>query len=93
MRRITQRIYRGYRARPLAAAAAPRRQTLAASGTRAWRLTFDVGRTEGDESMPEDWAASGARMAFSVDVEVSADDASSKDSEVGRGAPRCGSVE
>ncbi len=54
--------------------------------SRAWRLTFDVGRTEGDESMPEDWAASGARMAFSVDVEVSADDASSKDSEVGRGA-------
>ena len=39
---------------------------------RSWRLTFDVGRTEGDESMPDDWAASGARMAFSVDVEVSA---------------------
>jgi hypothetical protein len=53
---------------------------------RSWRLTFDVGRTEGDESMPDDWAASGARMAFSVDVEVSADDASSKDNEVGRGA-------
>ena len=53
---------------------------------RSWRLTFDVGRTEGDESMPDDWAASGARMAFSVDVEVSSDDASSKDSEVGRGA-------
>ena len=53
---------------------------------RPWRITFDGGRTEGDESMPEDWAASGARMAFSVDVEVSADDASSKDSEVGRGA-------
>ena len=53
---------------------------------RSWRLTFDVGRTEGDESMPEDWAASGARMAFSVDVEVSSDDASSKDNEVGRGA-------
>ena len=40
--------------------------------------------------MPEDWAASGARMAFSVDVEVSADDASSKDSEVGRGACAAG---
>ena len=53
---------------------------------RSWRLTFDVGRTEGDESMPDDWAASGARMAFSVDVEVSSDDASSKDAEVGRGA-------
>ena len=53
---------------------------------RSWRLTFDVGRTEGDESMPDDWAASGARMAFSVDVEVSSDDARSKDSEVGRGA-------
>ena len=53
---------------------------------RSWRLTFDVGRTEGDESMPEDWAASGARLAFSVNVEVSADDARSKDSEVGRGA-------
>ena len=53
---------------------------------RSWRLTFDVGRTDGDESMPEDWAASGARMAFSVDVEVSSDDARSKDSEVGRGA-------
>ena len=53
---------------------------------RSWRLTFDVGRTEGDESMPDDWAASGARMAFSVDVEVSSDDASSKDNEVGRGA-------
>ena len=53
---------------------------------RSWRLAFDVGRTEGDESMPDDWAASGARMAFSVDVEVSADDASSKDAEVGRGA-------
>ena len=36
--------------------------------------------------MPDDWAASGARMAFSVDVEVSSDDASSKDAEVGRGA-------
>ena len=36
--------------------------------------------------MPDDWAASGARMAFSLDVEVSSDDASSKDNEVGRGA-------
>ena len=53
---------------------------------RSWRLTFDVGRTEGDESMPSDWAASGARMAFGVDVEVSAGDAGGKDGEVGRGA-------
>jgi hypothetical protein len=85
--------YESYRAsaalarRPLAAATdAAEADAGGVWDSRAWRLTFDVGRTEGDESMPEDWAASGARMAFSVDVEVSADDASSKDNEVGRGA-------
>lgn len=53
---------------------------------RAWRITLDVGRVDGDESMPDAWAASGARMAFSVDVDVSADDAVANDDEVGRGA-------
>ena len=75
-----------YARRPLAAATDDAEAGGGVWDARSWRLTFDVGRTEGDESMPEDWAASGARMAFSVDVEVSADDASSKDSEVGRGA-------
>ena len=72
--------------RPLAATDGAEADAGGVWDARSWRLTFDVGHTEGDESMPDDWAASGARMAFSVDVEVSSDDASSKDAEVGRGA-------
>lgn len=37
-----------------------------------WRLNLDIGREEGTR-MPDDWASSGARLSFSVDVLVESD--------------------
>jgi hypothetical protein len=39
-----------------------------ASASRVWRLRLNIGRESGT-AMPADWASSGARLAFAVDVQ------------------------